>query len=120
MSLDGPYAISWEDLLDGIHAGKYPKVAALTAPAFGLPGSHMGSILSLDPAAVTMARAHHIEVLERTAYLKEEGLGLGVAIWWPAFDAITRWLKVPRGEAWERLKAFWIELLRETGGELHL
>ncbi|MCX6806728.1 MAG: hypothetical protein NT135_01245 [Candidatus Berkelbacteria bacterium] len=48
-------AIAWDDLVNGIESGRYPRIAAITAPAFGLEEFKDGAILSPDKAIRDMA-----------------------------------------------------------------
>jgi|GEM_PF-1733142 len=113
-ALNNPHAIGWPKLVEGIREGRYPRVAALTAPAFGWPGVEHGAILSPDPKIRAIARDLHLETIEKAAFLKAEGLGEGIVIVWPAFDS-HRVHRLPTPfsyeEGWERLVEFWCELL---------
>lgn len=123
---NSPYAISWDGLLSGVRKGSFPRVAAITAPAFGLPGIEGGAILSEDLTIRQMAYDLHKEAIEKSMYLKGETWGEGVVIWWPAWDSErenrgqVRKSPLSRVEAWKRLRDFWIVLLDRTGGVVHL
>lgn len=123
--LNSPNAISFKDLVAGIECGKYPRVAALTVPAFGIPGVENGSILSLDEEVAERARKLHIEAIEKAYELTLSDLGEGIVIWWPAFDSKSEYhcFDIPLledDEAWQRLVDFWVSVLDETQGVVHL
>lgn len=118
--VNGPDAIDWSGLVDGLSQGRFPQVCALTAPGFGWERVHYGAILSPFPDVRDTVRRCHIEAIERALWLKEHGFGRGYVIWWPAFDGQVRGRGLKREEAWARLRKFWTEVLRETGGVVHL
>lgn len=111
-------AISFGDLKSGIKDGSFPRILAVTAPAFGFIGVEQGAILSPNQEIRKMARKLHLEALERSAELKKEGSGEGVVIWWPAFDSRRldfEGMPLSFKGAWDKLTAFWIDLL--TGND---
>jgi len=121
---NNPNAISFKDLRRGIKRGDFPQVLAVTAPAFGFPGVERGAILSSDPKRVQMAKDLHLEAIGRAQAIKEDGLGEGVVIWWPAFDSrrldLLDGTSVRDEEAWRRMGSFWMEILGETGAQVWL
>lgn len=121
---NSPNAISMEELIAGISSGRYPRILAITAPAFGFKGVENGAILSPDPDMVRMARDLHSEAIDVARTLAIEGMGNGVVIWWPAFDSrlLDRLDRkpLPFREAWKRLKAFWVEVLDKRRGMVWL
>jgi hypothetical protein len=80
-------AVTWFDLVKGIEAGYYPHVAALTVPAFGIPGVQNGALLSPDPTIARMYYDMHFDGIVKSKRLKAQGWGLGVYISWPAWDS---------------------------------
>lgn len=119
-----PNAITFTELRKGIKDGDFPRILAVTAPAFGFAGVEGGAILSSDPKKRSMARNLHLEAIRRTNQLKEEGLGEGVAIWWPAFDSRRLDLPytppMPFERAWKRMVDFWVSVLQTVGGTVWL
>jgi hypothetical protein len=139
---NSPSAIHPDKLMSGIRRGKFPRILAVTAPAFGFKGAQNGGILAEDD---TMAFELHEEALNLAEKLKEDGLGEGVVIWWPSFDSrrmnvlepinmrrtkrmsakelVSVYLELSKDrdtrEAREMLKDFWIRQL-QSGGEVHL
>lgn len=121
---NSPNAIEWDDLIAGIRDDRFPRIAAITAPAFGYPTAHLGSILGPDYSQ-EIAYLMHLEAIQRSTYLKEQGLGEGIVIWWPAFDSMTAnfaggWPRPEFEKGWNTLRNFWIKVLRDTGGVVHL
>lgn len=117
-------------LIKGIKEGRFPRVNALTAPAFGpRAGVHERCILSNRELDVSDAMWLHSEVQETAALLKKEGAGEGRAIWWPAFDALpiddipaTMTVSnelIPRSREWGRIVDFWVAVLK-NGGAVHI
>ncbi len=84
---NSPNAVSWADFVLGIESGEYPKVAALTVPAFGLPSVHCGALLNPDSSVSEMYETMHVNAIVKTQLLKARDLGLGICIWWPAWDS---------------------------------
>jgi hypothetical protein len=116
---NSPWAISFRELKAGIKRGDFPRILAVTAPAFGFAGAEGGVILSSDPKKVQMAKDLCAEAANCAAELKYKNLGEQVVIWWPAFD--SRRLDLLDGsplafdEAWKRMVDFWVSLLRPSG-----
>jgi len=139
---NSPSAIHPDKLMSGIRRGKFPRILAVTAPAFGFKGAQNGGILADDN---TMAIELHREALSLAERLKDEGLGEGVVIWWPSFDSrrmnvlkpinmrrtkrmsakelVSVYLDLFEGltheEAWVSLKEFWVQQLQDDG-KVHL
>ncbi|MGA2417951.1 MAG: hypothetical protein ABSF55_01835 [Candidatus Staskawiczbacteria bacterium] len=121
---NAPGAISFRDLKAGIRSGKFPRWVAMTAPQFGFKGAERGGMISKNPADREMARELHLEAITRSQELADAGLGAGINIWWPAWA--SRKVDDPKNppmefqKAWETMLAFWVELLRFTGGTMWL
>jgi hypothetical protein len=113
---NNPNAISWKSLLNGIENGIFPQVAALTAPAFGLPGIGQGSILSPNEEIARMAFKMHKEAIVKSMDLRKRKMGKGIVLWWPAFDSIVEMLRqvLTEEQAWNILVKFWVDIIRET------
>jgi hypothetical protein len=111
-------AVSWQDLIDGIDSRIYPRIAALTVPAFGIPGVQDGAALSPNPDICKMYSDMHVDAMFKTKWLKFQGLGEGVCIWWPAWDSQRKYHGEPRQEpltpqiAWGRLVTAWVNNCR--------
>lgn len=113
-----------------ITSGLIPSVNALTFPAFGWDGAEFGGILSGNPKIRDLAFRGHVEAISRSLELKRKGLGLGRAIWWPAGDgvrptrvpayAVTSTQVIKESRQWAELRKFWVRVLKETGGTIHL
>lgn len=121
---NSPFAITQRELKAGISRGDYPRIAAVTAPAFGIPGVERGTILSSDRRKVQMAKDLHTEAIDLSQELKDDGLGEGITICWPAFDSGREDLLDEKPlsfeEAWKRMVDFWVEVLDETEGKVWL
>jgi len=122
---NNPDAILQTDLKEGIRRGDFPRIAAITAPAFGFPGVENGAILSPDPEKSQMAKDLHTEAIQLAQELEANGLGEGIVIWWPAFDSrrldlLDRNPHHAVGPAWEKLTDFWTEILAKTEGTVWL
>lgn len=121
---NAPTAISFRDLKAGIASGKFPRWVAMTAPQFGFKGAERGGMISKRPADRVMARDLHIEAIERSQELFNVGLGADINIWWPAWTA--RKPDDPANppmefhQAWDTMLAFWVDLLKTTGGVMWL
>jgi hypothetical protein len=106
--------------LEGIEEGNYPRIAALTAPAFGWPGVEDGALLNENPSIVEMVKALHVEAIIKSKHLKSKGLGEGLAIWWLAFDSERLNHGKPREKELSREMAFqvmvnmWVEILKKA------
>jgi hypothetical protein len=87
--LNKPGIINCNTLFSGIVSGIFPKWSAMTAPAFGLDGAELGSILNEDPAVRARALWAHLTAMRWSRQLKRDGMGEGISIWWPAFDTKT-------------------------------
>ena len=122
VGFNSPNAIALEDYVAGVREGRYPRCTAITAPAFGWPGSELGVILSEDPAIRSIGRALTIEAIGTTRLLLREGIGEGLAIWWPGEDGGVNPLRVapdekwsnesiPKSAQWERFREFWVDVL---------
>jgi hypothetical protein len=120
--LNNKNAIYWEELVNGIDRGFYPRIAALTVPAFGIPGVEDGAALSPDPAIRKMYRKMHVDAIVKTKWLKANGLGEGVCIWWPAWDSKRMYhgkLEPLTSEmAWGRLVTAWLEICQAAMSKL--
>ena len=125
-----PHAIDWAQLVALSQEGKIPLTNALTHPCFGYNGAEQGGILHPDAGARQRAFLGHVETITRSGKLAEMGIGNGRAIWWPAGDGF-RPAKLPANTTvdtesikasreWDQLHAFWVKVLRETGGTVHL
>ena len=81
-------------------------------------------MISKIPADRDMARALHMEAIERSADLAASGLGANVSIWWPAWtsrrvdDSSNPPMETK--EAWDTMLAFWVDVLGKTGGNMWL
>ena len=121
---NAPTAISFNILKTGIRTGEYPTVVGFTAPQFGFKGAERGGMISRNPADRDMAKALHMESIERSADLADSGLGVNVDIWWPAWtarrvdDATNPPMEMK--EAWDTMLAFWVDVLGKTGGSMWL
>lgn len=122
---NSPNAISLEDLKSGVENSDFPRILAITSPAFGFAGVEKGAILSSDQNVRRMAEDLHIEAINYAKELKDKGLGEEVVIWWPAFDG--RRLDLLEDEnplsledAWKELKDFWVNILKKTEGKVWL
>jgi len=125
--LNSPDAIDQQALIEGIDTGCYPRVAAITAPAFGHVSLLDGALLSRDQLIVQRSIDLHLEAIDLARTLKDEGLGEGVVLWWPAFDAAP--YPLPGGDAvshddvrraWERLVDVWATILMDSDAVVHL
>lgn len=121
---NAPTAISFADLMDGICDGKFPHWVAMTAPQFGFRGAERGGMISRNPADREMARALHIEAITRSRDLAQAGIGADINIWWPAWTSrrVDDPANPPMGfrEAWDTMLAFWVDVLKTTGGNMWL
>ncbi len=117
-------SVPWKALVDGVTAGVYPRVAALTVPAFGIPGVQDGAALSPDPTIRQMYFNMHVDSILKTQWLKAHGLGEGIYIWWPAWDAQRKYhgdlAAAPRSpkEAWDLLVSTWAKIYQAVMAEL--
>ena len=117
-------AISVKDLKAGIRAGMFPRILAITAPQFGFKGAERGGMISEDTVDEDMAFDLHVEAIELATELKEQDMGEGVTIWWPAFT--SRSLNplgrgsLPFNKACDMMLEFWVSVLGKTGGVMHL
>ena len=124
MEFNAPGAVSFEVLKAGISTGQYPHWVAMTAPQFGFKGAERGGMISRNPADRKMARALHIEAINRSRELVSLGLGTGINIWWPAWT--SRKVDDPANppmsysEARDTMLAFWVDVLDETDGSMWL
>ncbi|MEI7792188.1 MAG: hypothetical protein WCI57_01725 [Candidatus Berkelbacteria bacterium] len=119
---NSPNAIEWHNLISGIESGKFPRIAAITAPAFGYATAHLGSILGPNKDTAYLM---HLEAITRAKYLKQFGYGEGIVIWWPAFDSMMAdfaggWPRPEFAEGWDILRDFWVHLLKNSDGTVHL
>lgn len=115
-------AIEWSTLINGIEKDKFPRIAAITAPAFGYATAHLGSILGPNKETAYLM---HLEAITRAKYLKQFGYGEGIMIWWPAFDSMMAdfaggWPRPEFEKGWDILRDFWIHLLKNSDGVVHL
>jgi hypothetical protein len=107
-------AVAWDALVKGIESGAYPRIAALTVPAFGIPGVQNGAATSPDPAIRKMYFNMHVDSICKTQWLKSKGLGEGIYIWWPAWDSQRKYHgdeagKLSIQEAWDLLVKTWAD-----------
>lgn len=114
-------SITFNDLMIQIRLNQIPKINAITAPAFGYPGAETGAMLSPNAQDREMAKAMHLEALQMSKTLKDEGLGYGRCIWWPAFGG-WRWQnQLSDDEAYTMLLDFWVDVLGSSeDGVMHL
>jgi hypothetical protein len=108
-------AVAWDALVKGIESGAYPRIAALTVPAFGIPGVQNGAATSPDPAIRKMYFNMHVDSICKTQWLKSKGLGEGIYIWWPAWDSQRKYHgdeagKLSIQEAWDLLVKTWADV----------
>lgn len=115
---NNPNAISWPDLVRGIEEGRYPRIAALTVPAFGIPGVENGALLSPNKDIADMYYNMHVTSILKTKWLKQQNLGEGVYIWWPAFDSQRKYHganpQFSINEAWDKLIEIWYGICDEV------
>jgi hypothetical protein len=83
------YAISFEDLLQGVRSGNYPQINSVIPPVFGYPGADQGGLISGDPNVRKFAVELIEEALLCNLQLWEEGLGQGITIVWPAYMSLA-------------------------------
>ncbi len=125
-AFNSPLAIGWKNLVAGIRDGYYPEIAGVTAAMFGWKGVENGALLSEDNKVKQMAIDWQIEAIERSQYLKAEGLGKGIVIWWPAWDSFRQYHGKQRqhaltsNEAVDMLVDIWCDILERTNGEVWL
>ncbi|MBS3135564.1 hypothetical protein J4401_01230 [Candidatus Woesearchaeota archaeon] len=129
--IDKPGAIGKDNLVKGIRSGRFPKVLAFTAPAFGYPGTELGAFFHPDANRRQMAEDLHVEAVSLALEFEEKGLGEGKTIIWPAGDGnpiknIPKDLMVsneliPKSKKWGQLRDGIVNVLRrvktETGHE---
>jgi hypothetical protein len=110
-------SVAWDALVKGIESGAYPHIAALTVPAFGIPGVQNGAATNPDPAMRKMYFDMHVDSISKTQWLKSRGLGEGIYIWWPAWDSQRKYhgdetKKLTIQEAWDMLVAAWADIAK--------
>lgn len=118
---NSPNAISQQDLIQVCQNG----IAAITAPAFGLPIFTDGALLNTDASIQQMAANLHAEAIMLSRSMLSDGIGKGVTLWWPAFDSMRDYHLLgcsrPTNEGWNMLRDSWVGILRlfdnETLGE---
>jgi hypothetical protein len=108
-------SVAWDAFVKGVDSGAYPRVAALTVPAFGIPGVQNGAATSPDPALRKMYFDMHVDSICKTQWLKSKGLGEGIYIWWPAWDSQRKYHgdeagKLTIQQAWDLLVKTWSEV----------
>jgi hypothetical protein len=113
--LNNRNSVSFKDLVDGIQFDDYSHIAALTVPAFGIPGVQNGAATSPDPAVREMYFKMHVDSICKTQRLKSEGLGEGIYIWWPAWDSQRKYhgdeeTKLSIKQAWNMLVKTWRDI----------
>jgi hypothetical protein len=126
-----PNAITGADLEAMILAETVAPINALTHPCFNYGSTTWGGILHPDPNVREVAYRGHCEAILRSLALKQKSLGLGRAIWWPAGDGgfmpglhdsdlVVSNDLIPQSKKWVQMVEFWVKVLRETGGTVHL
>jgi hypothetical protein len=117
-------AIEFRDLMSGIRNEVFPFWVAMTAPQFGFKGAERGGMISRIPADRQMAKDLHLEAIARSMELENSGFGAGINIWWPAWTSrkIDEIENPPMEfqEAWDTMLAFWVDVLRTSGGKMWL
>jgi hypothetical protein len=120
---NSPDSVSWDGLVKGVESGAYPHIAALTVPAFGIPGVQNGAATSPDPTMRQMYFNMHVDSICKTQWLKSKGLGEGIYIWWPAWDSQRKFHgeSIPRlsiQEAWDLLVSTWADIAKAAAERL--
>jgi hypothetical protein len=111
-------AVAWDALVKGVESGVYPRIAALTVPAFGIPGVQNGAALNPDAKFRQMYFNMHVDSIFKTQWLKARGLGEGIYIWWPAWDSQRKYhgdlAAKPRSlkDSWNMLVSTWADVCK--------
>lgn len=119
---NSPDAIGYFRLRRGIEESVYPKISALTFPAFGWRGTENGVILNPDPKIAEIGRLGHRQVMAWSREIKAGGLGLGHNIWWDGEDMHKSrgpLSKISGDQGRQAFIDFWAPILKETGDVIH-